>query len=77
MRPFGIDALVVNTVRRGPGQMTGMGDGILTDVANALTGGAVSAAQAQADRLELFLKISIGASIVSGVLALSALLKGR
>lgn len=80
----GIDALVVNTVRRGPGMMTGMGysdpnmgDSVLLDVADALTGGQVSQTQAQLDRLELALKISIGASVVSGLFALAALFSDR
>jgi hypothetical protein len=75
--PFGIDAMVVNTVRRGPRQMAGMGDSALLDLANALTGGQISATQAQLDRLETALKISIAASVVAGIAGLSVLLSGK
>jgi hypothetical protein len=75
--PFGIDAMVVNTVSRGPRQMTGMGDSALLSIANALTGGEVSAAQAQLDRLEIALKISIAASVVAGLAGFAVLFSGK
>lgn len=77
--PFGIDALVVNTVRRGPGQMLGMGGmgNVLTDLADNLTGGRVTETQQQLDRLELALKVSIAASVVSGLVGLSILFSGK
>ncbi len=77
--PFGINALVVNTVRRGPQQMTGMGDtgSALLNAVDALTGGQVSSTQHQLDRLELALKISIGASVVAGLAGLAVLLSGK
>lgn len=76
--PFGIEALVVNNIRRGPHQMAGMGEGNpILDIADALTGGKVTSTQEQLNRLELALKISIGASIVAGTLALVTLLSGK
>jgi hypothetical protein len=75
--PFGIDAMVVNTVKRGPRQMAGMGDSALLDIVNGLTGGEVTAVQTQLNTLELMLKVSIAASIVAGIAGLSVLLSGR
>lgn len=77
--PFGINALVVNTVRRGPGQMTGMGDAssTLVDLADQLTGGKVSQTQQQLDRLELALKVSIGASVVAAAVGLLVVFSGK
>lgn len=77
MSPFGIDAMVVNTVRRGPRQMTGMGDNILTGLLDRVTGGEISATQAQLDRLEIALKVSIAASVVAGIAGLAVLLSGK
>lgn len=74
--PFGLDAIVVNTVRRGPRQMMGMGDG-LVDLANSLTGGKVTDVQNQLDRLELALKVSIAASCVAGLAGLAVLLSRK
>lgn len=77
----GIDALVVNTTQRGPRQMLGMsggmGDNVLTEIADKLTGGQVSAAQQQLDRLELALKVSIAASCIAGLAGLAVLLSGK
>ena len=72
-------ALVVNMRERGPGQMIGMGStgSVVGDTIDAFTGGALTEAQQKADRLELFLKISIGASIISGTLALMAIFRRR
>lgn len=75
--PFGIDAMVVNTVRRGPRQMAGMGDSALLDIVNGLTGGEVTAVQTQLNTLEIALKLSIAASVVSGLVGLSILLSGK
>lgn len=75
MRPP-VEAVVVNMRERGPGQMVGMGSE-LTDFADRLSGGALTSAQQQADRLELFLKISIAASIFSGLAALAMIYKRR
>ena len=75
--PFGIDAMVVNTVHRGPRQMAGMGDSALLDFVNNLTGGQVTQTQAQLDRLEVALKISIAASVVAGLAGLAVLLSGK
>jgi hypothetical protein len=74
--PFGTSAIVVNTVRRGPGQMTGLGDFNVTGALDAITGGAVSQTQADLATLKTMLQVTIGVSIVSGVLAISALLSG-
>jgi hypothetical protein len=73
----GVEALVVNTVRRGSGQMAGMGSmGLdLTSIADELTGGKVTDVQAQLDRLEIALKVSIVASVVAGVAGLFVLLR--
>jgi hypothetical protein len=62
-----VEAIVVNHVRRAPGQMLGLGDagGLL----NTLTGGEYDAIRAQLDRLELALKVSIAASVVAGLVA--------
>ena len=65
-----VEALVVNTVRRGHGQIAGMGAIDLTAVADSLTGGAVTDTKAQLDRLEIALKVSIVASVVAGVVGL-------
>jgi hypothetical protein len=69
-----VEALVVNTVRKGPTQMGSMGLDI-TQIADALTGGKVSDVQAQLDRLEIALKVSIVASVVAGVAGLVVLLR--
>jgi hypothetical protein len=73
------NALVVNTVDRGPGQMTGMGDvtSLLTNVGDALTGGAVTSVEAQLAELKLALQLSIAASVLSGAVGLMLLFSGR
>ena len=71
-----VEALVVNTVRRGPGQMAGMGLD-LTSIADTLTGGKVTEVSDQLDRLEVALKVSIAASVIAGLLASWALLRRR
>lgn len=68
-----VEALVVNTVRRGPRQMDGFGD--FTEVANVLTGGQYTDIRVQLDRLELALKVSIVASVLAGVAGLFVLLR--
>jgi hypothetical protein len=70
-----VEALVVNHLRRGPGQMTGMGDagGIL----NTLTGGEYDRVTQQLDTLEIALKVSIVASCIAGAFAAAAFLRGR
>lgn len=75
--PFGIDAMVVNTVRRGPRQMAGMGDNALTNIVDNLTGGTLTQTEQQLAQLEVALKVAIAASCISGVLALTCLLSGR
>lgn len=56
--------------------MLGMGFD-LTGLLDSVSGGQVTQVKTQLDTLELMLKISIGASIVSGTLALVELLGGR
>ena len=74
-----VEALVVNHIRRGPGQMTGMGDGssVVTDVINSLSGGEYDRVTQQLNTLEIALKVSIAASCIAGGFALLALWKGR
>ncbi|HZE50657.1 MAG TPA: hypothetical protein VE074_13900 [Jatrophihabitantaceae bacterium] len=71
-----VEALVVNHIRRGPGQMTGLGGGA-TDLINTLTGGEYDRVAQQLDTLELALKVSIAASCIAGAFALAALVRGR
>jgi hypothetical protein len=66
------DALVVNMVRRGPGQMTGMGIDV-TGLLDSLTGGKVSAAEDQLQTLQTSLKLSIAASVISGIAGIAAI----
>ena len=70
-----VDAIVVNTRERSPGQMMGMGDAAsaASSIANLITGGDYSDLAASVEQLPLLLKISIGASLVSGALAIVAL----
>ncbi len=80
-----IEAFIDNIERRGPGQMMGLsvggigGGGIVGNIADKLTGGDYSATKDQFARLELYLKISIAASLFAGGAALVMLLwpKGR
>jgi hypothetical protein len=69
-----VEALIVNTVRRGQGQMAGLD---LTALADSLTGGQVTAAEDQLTQLQLALKVSIFASIIAAGLASWALLTKR
>lgn len=73
-----IDALIVNTVDRGPGQMLGMGDGNpIIDLLDHVTGGEISSTQSQLASLQLALKVSIAASILAGVVSLGVLFSGK
>ena len=69
------EALVVNHRRRGPTQMTGMGD--VSSVLNTLTGGEYGDVKNELDTVKTLLKVSIAASIVSGAFALVALARGN
>jgi hypothetical protein len=70
-----VEALIVNHIRRGPGQMTGMGDA--AGVLNTLTGGEYDRVATQLNTLEIALKVSIVASVVAGAFAAAAFLRGR
>lgn len=72
-----VSALLVNTKRRGPGQMQGLNMGDASNLLDTLTAGEYSSRIAQVDRLELLLKISIAASLVAGVAGLASLFRGR
>lgn len=67
-----MEAVIVNTTRRGPGQMAD--PQALLDVA---TGGEYSRILKRLDTLELVLKVSIGASIVAGLAGLISIIRGR
>jgi len=77
------EALIVSMRRRGPGQMLGMegehvaGLGDAASVLDTVTGGEYSRISSQLDRLEFWLKISIGASCIAGVAGLVALFRRR
>jgi hypothetical protein len=71
-----VEALVVNHVRRGPAQMTGMGDAT-SDVLNIVTGGGYADIQAQLAQLDLGLKASIAASAIAACVALYLLFGDR
>ncbi len=70
-----VEALLVSTRRRGPGQMQGLGIGDATSILDTLTSGEYSNRTAQLDRLELALKVSIVASIIAGIAGLASLLR--
>lgn len=72
-----VEALLVSTRRRGPGQMQGLGMGDATNLLDTLTSGEYSSRIAQLDRLEFALKASIVASLIAGVAGLAVLLRGR
>jgi hypothetical protein len=73
-----VEALIVNHIRRGPGQMTGMPKmGDVSSLLSTLTGGESDRVQQQLNDLELYLKVSIAASCVAGGFALMALLRGK
>jgi hypothetical protein len=63
-----VEALVVNTVRRGPGQLTGMGDA--TDLLNVVTGGGYQELVDELNMLDTGLKVSIAASAIAAGLSL-------
>lgn len=75
--PRYVDAIVVNTRRRGPGQMLGMGADTTTTVLDALTGGTYQDTVSQLDTAVIALKISIVASVLSGIAALAVLFDRR
>lgn len=75
-----VEALIVNTRRRGPGQMAGMEGrhmGSVPSVIDSVTGGEYSRFGSQLDRLELGLKVAIFASCLSGLAALVVLFRKR
>lgn len=72
-----VEALLVSTRRRGPGQMQGLGMGDATNLLDTLTSGEYSSRISQLDRLELLLKVSIAASLVAGIAGLASMLRGR
>lgn len=72
-----VEALLVSTKRRGPGQMQGFAMGDASNLLDTLTSGEYSSRIAQLDRLELLLKLSIAASLVAGIAGLASLLRGR
>ena len=63
-----VEALVVNTVRRGPGQLTGMGDA--TDLLNVVTAGGYNDLLDELNTLDTGLKVSIAASAIAAGLSL-------
>jgi hypothetical protein len=72
MKGHAVEALVVNTVRRGPGQMTGMGDA--TDLLNIVSAGGYNDLLNELNTLDTALKVSIAASaIAAGVFLWSIL----
>ena len=70
-----VEALVVNTIRRGPGQMTGMGDA--TGILNVVTAGGYGELLDELNTLDTGLKVSIAASAVAAGLALMLIFGGR
>lgn len=72
-----VEALLVSTKRRGPGQMQGLSMGDASNILDTLTSGEYSSRIAQLDRLELALKVSIVASCIAGIAGLASLLRGR
>lgn len=72
-----VDAIIVNTRERAPGQMLGMGDvgGAAQSLANVLTGGDYAELSASIEQIPFLLKVSIACSIASGALALVGLLE--
>lgn len=67
-----IEAVVVDTRRRGPEQMAGA-----TDLIDVATGGEYTRIMNRLDTLELALKVSIGASVVAGLAGLISIWRGR
>jgi len=72
-----VEALLVSTRRRGPGQMQGLGMGDATNLLDTLTSGEYSSRISQLDRLELLLKVSIAASLIAGIAGVASMLRGR
>jgi hypothetical protein len=72
-----VEALLVSTKRRGPGQMQDLAMGDASNILDTLTSGEYSSRIAQLDRLETLLKLSIAASLVAGIAGLASLLRGR
>lgn len=72
-----VEAIIVDTVRRGPGQMAGLRMGDLSDTSTSLldtvTGGQFTIVSDKLDTISLGLKLSIAASVLSGALATVAL----
>lgn len=69
-----VEALVVNTVRRGPAQMTGMGDA--TDLLNVVTAGGYNELLDELATLDTGLKVSIAASALAAGFALWSIFGG-
>jgi len=72
-KPRYVEAILVNTRRRGPGQMLGMGDDVTGTLLNAVTGGTYQDVLDKIDTVTLLLKISIAASVVAGLFGAAAL----
>ena len=75
-----VEALVVNMVRRGPGQLTGMGQGGMgdaSDVLNVLTGGGYGELVDELNTLDTGLKVSIAASAIAAGFALWSIFGDR
>lgn len=70
------DAIIVQTQRRGPHQMLGMGSDLTDAVGNLFntaTGNVLPTITDQAARLEVWLKVSVLASVVAGLASLGML----
>lgn len=72
-----VEALIVNTAQRGPGQLSGIGDAGAASVLDNITGGEYSRVGARLDSLELWLKVSIIASVVAGAAGLLVLFRRK
>ncbi len=70
------EAMIVSTARKDGGIAGSTQDDVLSTI-DKLTGGTVTDIQAQLDELRLYLKISIGCSIVAGLFAFANLVKER
>jgi hypothetical protein len=73
--PSYVDAIVVNTRRRGPGQMLGMGDATTT-LLDAVTGGTYQALLDKLDTVSLLLKVSTAAALIAGIAGVAILFRG-
>ena len=78
MRFGDVEAVVVNTKRRAPGQMLGMGDAASTVTAfvDTLTGGEASKVTTDLDTLALEGKILVVGGILAGLAGLWSLYAG-